>query len=119
MGKRETPIEDYLREQVALAGGMIEKHTSPGRRGVPDDLVTWPRGRMDLVECKAKDGVPEDHQIRDHKRRAALGVPVYLLDTKEKINLYVHVRSRGYTAAELWSTIAQDFVNRKYWAHIK
>ena len=103
MGKRETPIEDYLREQVAAHGGMVEKHVSPGRRGVPDDLVTWPRGRMDLVECKAPGELPTDEQYRDHKRRAALRVPVYLLDTKARIDLYVRVRSAGYTAAELWS----------------
>jgi len=103
MGKRETPIENYLREQVAAHGGMVEKHTSPGRRKVPDDLVTWPLGLMDLVECKAPDVGADDGQIRDHKRRAALGVPVYLLDTKAKIDVYIIERSRGFTPDYLFS----------------
>ena len=102
VGKRETPIEDYLREQVTLAGGLCEKHVSPGRRGAPDDLVTWP-WTMDLVECKAPDVGAAPSQIRDHKRRAALGVPVYLLDTKHKIDLYVVERRRGARAAYLFS----------------
>lgn len=102
MGRRETPIENYLREQVETYGGMIEKHTSPGRVGVPDDLVTWHR-EMDLVETKAKDGVPKAHQLRDHKRRAVYSVPVYLLDTKGKIDIYVRLRSRGDPARSLHS----------------
>jgi hypothetical protein len=102
MGKPEGKVEDYLREQVPLHGGMVEKHTSPGRRGVPDDLVTW-FGGMDLVECKAKNGIVKAHQLRDHKARALLGVPVYLLDTKERVDLYVARRSLGMHPSSLWS----------------
>jgi hypothetical protein len=95
MGKREGSVENYLREQVAACFGLCEKHVSPGLNKVPDDLVTWFR-EMDLVETKAPGKGADDGQIRDHKRRARLGVPVYLLDTKEKVDMYVRLRSRGH-----------------------
>jgi hypothetical protein len=63
---------------------------------VPDDLVTWPWGEMDLVETKSPDGDgAEPHQVRDHKRRAARRVPVYLIDTKDKVDDYVVARVIG------------------------
>jgi hypothetical protein len=46
-------IETYFKRRVKEAGGMTEKHVSPGRKGVPDQLVTWQGGVMHLVELKA------------------------------------------------------------------
>lgn len=95
----ESSVEKYLREQVEDAGGMCEKHTAPGRRDVPDRLVSWPRigkrGEMDVVETKQPGKKPRDGQLRDHKRRAALGIPTYLIDTKDKVDRYVRMRRDG------------------------
>jgi hypothetical protein len=91
MGKREGPIEDYLIEQVLLHGGLSEKHVSPGRNGVPDQLVTW-NGLMDLVETKAPLGERSGTQIRDHTRRLKRGVIVFTLHTKEQVNQYIKMR---------------------------
>jgi hypothetical protein len=88
MGKRESPIEDYLKEQVALHGGLAEKHVSPGRNKVPDQLVTW-HGIMDLVETKAPDGKPDEGQLRDHRRRALRGIRVHVLSTFEGVDEYI------------------------------
>lgn len=82
-------IEAYFKRRVKAAGGLAEKHVSPGRRGPPDQLVTWPGGRIHLVELKAPKGRRSDAQIRDHARRAIYGVHVYVLYTKEMINEYV------------------------------
>jgi hypothetical protein len=89
---REVKVEDHLRELVEAAGGICEKHVAPGRIGVPDRLVTWPWGEMDLVETKAPGKGARTTQTTDHRERAKRGVPVYLLDTKAKVNTYVHVR---------------------------
>lgn len=91
MGKREGPVEDYLKEQVALHGGLHEKHVSPGRNGVPDQLITWFR-KMDLVETKAPDGVLSGAQERDHARRSARGVKVYVCHTYDQVDEYVQHR---------------------------
>ncbi len=84
---RESVVETYLREQVEALGGICEKHVSPGRRGVPDRIVTLPYGLGPyFVETKAPGKTAEPHQVRDHVRRAKLGHPVRLLDTKEKVD---------------------------------
>lgn len=93
MGKREGPIEDYLKEQVALHGGLAEKHVSPGRNKVPDQLVTWSGLGMELVETKAPLGIPDPGQLRDHKRRAKLGIKVWVLSTIERVDTYIEHRS--------------------------
>ena len=87
-------VEGYLRERVTATGGMCEKHVSPGRKGVPDDLVTWPGGVMDLVETKAPDGALSGAQTRDHDRRRGYGVEVIVLWTKAHVDAYVAWRSR-------------------------
>lgn len=108
--RREQKVEDYLTEQVEAAGGLCEKHVSPGRRGPPDRLVTWRpavgmlEGDMDLVETKAPGGKPRKEQLRDHQRRALRRVPVYLIDTKAKVDEYVTWRTRyGFSPTHLHS----------------
>lgn len=86
---RETKVETYLTEQVEERGGLCEKHVSPGLNGVPDRLITWPSGRMELVETKAPGEQPRGNQYRDHQRRAKRHVTVYVLDTVEKVDEYI------------------------------
>jgi VRR-NUC domain len=86
-------IEAYLKRRVKEAGGMAEKHVSPGRKGVPDQLVTWDSGWMDLVETKAPKGRLSDSQIRDHARRARRGVKVIVLYTKQMVDDYIEMKS--------------------------
>lgn len=89
---RETAVEKYLREQVEAHGGLCEKHVSPGRRGVPDRLITWQTGFMELAETKATGKKPRPDQVRDHQRRARRGAYVQVLDTIEKIDAYIRNR---------------------------
>lgn len=92
---KESKVENHLRKKTAEVRALCEKHVSPGRRGPPDDLVTWAWGEMDLVETKCPGGKRAPWQTRDHKERAARGVPVYLLDTIEKVDRYVFERVAG------------------------
>jgi hypothetical protein len=87
-------IGEYLCKKVKAAGGVAEKHESPGRKNVPDYLVTWPgapRGRMHLVETKWPGGDPNSGQARDHARRARYGISVQVLDTKAKVDRYIYL----------------------------
>lgn len=86
VGLRETAIEVRLRKGVERMGGLCEKFTSPGRRHVPDRLVTLPGGRMYLVECKRPGESPRAGQVRDHERRARLGVIVPVPSTPEEVD---------------------------------
>jgi hypothetical protein len=92
---RETVVEAYLRKRVEECGGLCEKHVSPGRKGVPDRLVTIPyrnepnTPRMELVETKAPGKKPRADQVRDHERRAKLGIVVRVIDTKAKVDNYI------------------------------
>jgi hypothetical protein len=90
---KEKFIEDTLRIGVRNRGGLCEKFTSPGTRDVPDRLVTWPWGEMDLVETKAPGQKPRAGQTRDHRERAKLGIPVYLLSTPDEV--WAYLRGRG------------------------
>lgn len=97
---RESVLEKYFREQIETRGGLCEKHTSPGRKGVPDRLVTIPytggpeKARMELVELKSprKKGKLDAAQGRDHERRAKAGIKVVVIWMKEQVDRYVAVR---------------------------
>lgn len=79
----EKDIERAFVARVKSLGGMAEKFTSPGRRSVPDRLVTMPGGQIIFVELKAPGKKPTDAQQRDHDRRKLLGCDVRVIDTME------------------------------------
>lgn len=53
---RESKIEKHFKARVAAAGGISLKWVSPGRAGVPDQIVFWPGGYTSVVELKAPNG---------------------------------------------------------------
>lgn len=75
---RETDVEKYLKKQIKIRGGRSWKWTSPGVRGVPDQLITFPNGLVAFVEVKGKKGRLRPDQCRR-------------LDELEKLNQEVHV----------------------------
>ncbi len=84
----EETIEKALIRRVKALGGLCEKFTSPGRRSVPDRIVTLPGGRVIFVECKAPGKKPTDKQAADHKRRLALDCDVRVIDTLEQVKMF-------------------------------
>lgn len=92
---RENKVENRLRSLAKKHKDkcMVEKHESPGRRGVPDDLITWghPLCIMELIETKAPKGARALHQKRDHKKRKRLGIHVHTLYTVEEIDAYFNM----------------------------
>jgi hypothetical protein len=79
----EKAVEAALVRRVKVLGGLCEKFVSPGRRSVPDRLVTLPGGRIIFVECKAPGKEPTIAQQSDHKRRRTLGCDVRVIDSIE------------------------------------
>ena len=79
----ERTIEAALVRRVTKLGGLCEKFVSPGRRSVPDRLVTLPGGRIVFVEVKAPGKKPTELQERDHWRRRKLGCEVIVINTIE------------------------------------
>lgn len=79
----ERVIEQAFNKRVKELGGMSEKFTSPGRRSVPDRIVTMPGGRIIFVELKAPGKKPTDAQWRDHSKRRGMGCDVRVIDSME------------------------------------
>ena len=84
----ERDIERALVRRVTALGGTCEKFTSPGRRSVPDRLITMPGGRIIFVELKSPGKKPTEQQGRDHTKRRALGCDVRVIDTMEGANAF-------------------------------
>lgn len=102
----ESTVEEHLCTQVAKHGGRCDKVIDLTRIGGPDREAQWPLrlgGGLDKIELKKPGEKPKAHQTRYHEYLASCGVPVYLIDTKEKVHLYVTARVNGYAVPELWS----------------
>ena len=84
----EKKIEQALLSRVTALHGTCEKFVSPGRRGVPDRIVTLPGGRIIFVELKSPTGRLSPSQIRDHERRIQMGCEVRVINNIEDINAF-------------------------------
>ena len=84
----EKDIENALVRKVKKLGGMCEKFTSPGRRSVPDRIITMPNGKIVFVEVKNTGKKPTELQLRDHERRRALGCDVRVIDNMDDANAF-------------------------------
>jgi len=84
----ERTIEAALVRRVTKLGGLCEKFVSPGRRSVPDRLVTLPGGRIVFVEVKAPGKGPTELQERDHWRRRKLGCEVIVINNMEDVEAF-------------------------------
>ena len=87
----ERDIESALVKRVKELNGLCEKFTSPGRRSVPDRLVTLPGDIVIFVELKAPGKRPTPLQLRDHQRRRALGCDVRVIDSLEQVRVFPDV----------------------------
>ena len=93
----EKDIENYLTQQVRKAGGICWKFTSPGTRGVPDRYCAV-MGKSFFAELKRpnhKRRHDEMLQKERHKALASQGVKVYVLETKQDIDLLFRWLTHG------------------------
>jgi hypothetical protein len=91
---RESKIEAHLVKCVKELGGEVRKVSWIGRRGAPDRLVMLPFNSRSgpysacpaiWVELKAPGKKAEPHQLREHKRMAAMGQRVVVIDSIEGV----------------------------------
>lgn len=82
----EKVIEQYLVQEVKKRGGMCEKFTSPGRRSVPDRIITMPGGEIVFVEVKSTVGKVTEAQALDHSKRRSMGCSVCVVNSKEDVD---------------------------------
>ncbi len=87
---RESTIEQADRERISREGGLLLKFVSPGRNGVPDDIVLRPippehrdtvARYFRFVEYKKPGKKPRPGQEREHARLRAMGFAVDVIDT--------------------------------------
>jgi hypothetical protein len=85
----EAAVESYFKKRVKETGGEERKVVFPGRNGAPDRLCGWPNGRHGFVELKRPKGKAEQHQAREHQRLRSIGLRVDVIDTRERVDIYV------------------------------
>lgn len=84
----EKEVEAALVKRVKSLGGLCEKFTSPGRRSVPDRLITMSEGKIIFVEVKRPGAKPTAAQLRDHEKRRSMGCDVRVIDTLEDAHAF-------------------------------
>ena len=77
----EKDYETKFTNMCAREGWLCEKFISPGKRGVPDRIVTADNGYVCFVEVKQPGGRIHPLQHIDHKRRRDRGAHVYIVDS--------------------------------------
>lgn len=85
----EKTLERNLVAKVKELKGWAIKLLPFQVAGLPDRLVLMPEGRMYFVEMKSTGVKPTLLQEVIHKRLEALGFPVYVIDTTEKLIKFI------------------------------
>lgn len=70
-------------------GGIAHKFICPGMVGVPDRLILFPEGRIYFVELKAPGETLKPIQLKRKEQLESLGFKVYVIDSYEKIGLFL------------------------------
>lgn len=85
----ERDVEETLRKGVTKLKGMSIKFKSPGMAAIPDRLNLFPGSLISFVETKTLTGRVAKLQDVLHRMFARLGFPVEVVDTKEKVKVYL------------------------------
>ena len=81
-------MEEKLRKKVEAAGGFCLKYPGNLFAGFPDRILLIPGGRVVLVELKAPGRKPSPIQRLVHRKLAAVGFPVLVIDTLEEVEAF-------------------------------
>lgn len=85
---RERNVENRLREGIEDCGGMCLKWVSPRNPGVPDRVIVYRNG-LYLVEAKRIDGKLTNSQKAMFPVFYAMGIPIYILDTRAAVDDWI------------------------------
>jgi hypothetical protein len=86
---REKQIEARLKREVKRIGGLALKFASPGNAGVPDRIVLLPNGNVVFAELKAPGKNLRPLQIKRKEQLETLGFKVYVIDSYEKVDVFI------------------------------
>lgn len=86
---QESRIEKRLKKEIEKIGGKALKFVSPGMSGVPDRIVLLPHGKIIFIELKAPGEKLRAIQEYRAKELRALGFRVEVIDSLEKIDLFI------------------------------
>ena len=89
MEESEKVLERNLNKEVKALGGWSIKILSNFITGLPDRLVLL-NGRAYFVEVKSEGKKPSPIQRVIHRKLEALGFPVRVIDTTEKLNNFIN-----------------------------
>ena len=92
---RERSVEAYLRAQARKRGWLPYKFTSPGRSGVPDQLIVTDWGETVFVEVKRPGGKLsrlQEHHITALKGQGAQAWVVYCKSDVDSLMLTIEDR---------------------------
>ena len=89
MKDSEKALERNLNKEVKALGGWSLKILSNFITGLPDRLVLI-KGRAYFVEVKSEGKKPSPIQRVVHKKLEAIGFPVSVIDTTEKLNSFIN-----------------------------
>jgi len=95
---RESEVEKHFKWAVARLGGKTYKFTSPGRKGVSDQIACLPDGSTWFVELKTKGGRLSPLQHLFATETQALNQKYACLWTKEQVDDWMREREYGLTA---------------------
>lgn len=87
----EKRLEAELFRRVKLMGGHALKFSSHTETGYPDRLVLMPGGKVYWVELKSEKEKPRLLQKIRHDELRSLGFKVFVIDTMDKLNLFLSV----------------------------
>ena len=85
----ESKIEAFLVKRIKALGGLCWKFNS-SVVGVPVRLCLLHKGKIAFVEVKAPGEVLRPIQIKRKKQLEELGFKVYVLDSKEKVEVVIN-----------------------------
>lgn len=85
---REIVLEEAAVERAEQRGWLVRKVVYAGRRGAPDRFF-FKGGKLLMVEFKKPGEGPREQQEREHKRLAAVGWKVHVIDNWEAFNALI------------------------------
>jgi hypothetical protein len=83
---KESELERTARSLIYTHGGLMLKWVSPGIKGVPDNIVFWPGGRVCLVEFKTPQGRLTFGQMAMRDALEAKGHKVFVVSSMEELS---------------------------------
>ena len=90
----EKAIEKYLFDRVKELGGVCLKYSNPNMAGYPDRVVLLPGGKTIWIELKSKGKKPTKLQKIRIASLKLLGHQVFVIDSRETVDLVLDVISK-------------------------